>query len=214
MRTGKSYHASSMAEVKARRGSGSRRPVPSPPCARGASVLPMLLAAPLFDGGTGATAADAPRAPETRQRRDPAATPAGYVIYREGDPADSMFIIGGGVVVSYKELASGQRRVAGFRFQTDIFGLAEDGALRQHHARGDSRHGVSHPGRALTAILKHDAELEFQFLCKVGRHHAPGAAQVDHRRAPRCGGTRGDVPRPAAAHRRQEAAAAAASSCR
>ena len=74
----------------------------------------MMLAAPLFEAGMERR----PLTPRERQKLANVATrlqlPAGHVIYREGDPADSMFINGGGVVVSYKELASGQRRVAGF----------------------------------------------------------------------------------------------------
>src|SRR5688572_349143 len=49
------------------------------------------------------------------------------IIYRDGDAADSIFIISDGVVIAFKELPSGKRRVAGFRFSGDVFGLAERG---------------------------------------------------------------------------------------
>ena len=115
-------------------------------------------------------------------------------------PADSVFIIGGGVVVSYKELRqrpAARRRVSGFT--TDIFGLAEDGAY-------------VNTTRAVTAVTVFripavDAHRDPQARrgARVSvplqgrRQPARGATQVDHRRAPRCGGARGDVPRPAAA---------------
>src|SRR5829696_2036278 len=51
----------------------------------------------------------------------------GAVIYRDGDPATAIFINGSGVVCALKEMPSGKRRIAGFRFPGDIFGLAERG---------------------------------------------------------------------------------------
>jgi len=53
--------------------------------------------------------------------------PARGIIYRDGEPADSIFINGGGVVISFKDMPSGKRRVAGFRFHADLFGLADRG---------------------------------------------------------------------------------------
>ena len=53
--------------------------------------------------------------------------PARTVVYRAGARADSVFIIGSGVVKSYRDLASGRRRIALFLFARDLFGLAEAG---------------------------------------------------------------------------------------
>jgi CRP/FNR family transcriptional regulator len=158
-----------MAEVKARRGSSSRRPAatraPAPRAAH--PLLPMLLSAPAF--GTGLE--PRPLTPRERQKLANAATrlqlPDGFVIYREGDPAESIFINGGGVVVSYKELPSGQRRVAGFRFHTDLLGLADEGAYVNTTRAVTPVTLFRIPAATLVEILKHDAELEFQFLCKV-----------------------------------------------
>jgi CRP-like cAMP-binding protein len=89
------------------------------------------------------------------------------IIYRHGDAADSVFINGGGVVTSYKELRSGKRRVAGFRFYSDVFGLAED------HKYVNTTRSVTpvilyrFPVEVLASTLRQDAELEFQFLCKM-----------------------------------------------
>ncbi len=81
-----------MAEMKTRRGSGPRRPAPArAPAARAAPpLLPMLLAAPMFEAGSDRR----PLAPRERQKLANVATrlqlPAGFVIYREGDPAESV----------------------------------------------------------------------------------------------------------------------------
>ena len=127
----------------------------------------MLLAAPIFE----AASERRPLTYRERQKLANAATrlqlPAGYVIYREGDQADAVFITGTGVVISYKELASGQRRVAGFRFHADLFGLAEHGSYVNTTRAVTPITVFRIPAAALTEILKYDAELEFQFLCKV-----------------------------------------------
>src|SRR5258705_541033 len=49
------------------------------------------------------------------------------VIYRAAAPADSVFIIGEGVVKSFRDLPSGRRRIAAFLFARDLFGLAKAG---------------------------------------------------------------------------------------
>jgi len=131
------------------------------------SMLPMLLASPLFEAGMERR----PLSPRERQKLANAATrlrlPRGHIIYRAGDPADSIFINGGGVVIAYAELASGQRSVAGFRFQADIFGLAEDGRYLNTTRAVTPVTVFRIPADALMTILQHDAGLEFQFLCKV-----------------------------------------------
>ena len=127
----------------------------------------MVLASPLFEGGSERR----PLTPRERQKLANAATrlqlPAGHIIYREGDPADAVFINGGGVIVSYKELPSGQRRVAGFRFHTDLFGLAEDGGYVNTTRAVTAVTVFRIPAATMLEILKYDAELHTQFLCKV-----------------------------------------------
>jgi CRP/FNR family transcriptional regulator, anaerobic regulatory protein len=93
--------------------------------------------------------------------------PAGAIVYRAGSPADRVFIIGEGVVKSYRDLASGRRRIAAFLFARDLFGLAEAGLyvntvqaitpLRVHAITFD----------ALTALFQREPGIELQFLCKV-----------------------------------------------
>src|SRR3954468_19939227 len=53
--------------------------------------------------------------------------PARTVVYRAAAPADSVFIIGEGVVKSFRDLPSGRRRIAAFLFPRDLFGLARAG---------------------------------------------------------------------------------------
>lgn len=127
----------------------------------------MLLASPLFE-------AEFERrrlTPRERQQLASVATrlqlPRGYIIYREGDPSDSVFINGGGVVVAYAELPSGRRRVAGFRFHADVFGLAEQGRYLNTTRAVTTVTVFRIPAGTLTEILRHDAGLQFQFLCKV-----------------------------------------------
>jgi CRP-like cAMP-binding protein len=89
------------------------------------------------------------------------------IIYRDGDAADAFFINGGGVVISFKDLPSGKRRVAGFRFPGDIFGLAERGKYVNTVRTITAATLYKIPLATLTATLRQDAELEFQFFCKV-----------------------------------------------
>ena len=93
--------------------------------------------------------------------------PARTVVYRAGSPADSVFVIAEGVVKSYRDLASGRRRIAAFMFPRDLFGLAEAGyyvnsvetitPVRVYEIRVD----------ALTELFRHDPGIEMQFLCKI-----------------------------------------------
>lgn len=93
--------------------------------------------------------------------------PARKVIYREHAMADSVFAVMEGVVKSYRDLRSGKRILCAFLSRRDLFGLAERG----HYVNTTQavtpvilyRLSLSQ----LTLLLKHDAELQFQFLAKV-----------------------------------------------
>jgi CRP-like cAMP-binding protein len=89
------------------------------------------------------------------------------VVYRDGDPADSVFINGGGVVISFKDMPSGKRRVAGFRFYADVFGLAERGAYVNTTRAITTVTLYRIPVETLVATLRQDAELQFRVLCKI-----------------------------------------------
>ena len=104
--------------------------------------------------------------------------PARTVVYSAGARADSVFIVGSGVVKSYRDLASGRRRIALFLFARDLFGLAEAGhyvntvqtitPVRVYEVKVD----------ALTDLFQREPDIELQFLCKIvhvlrdAQHHA------------------------------------------
>ena len=102
-----------------------------------------------------------------RERAELRDFPARTVVYRAGSPADSVFVISEGVVKSYRDLASGRRRIAVFLFPRDLFGLAESGyyvnttqtitPVRAYEIKFD----------ALTELFAQDPEIEMQFLCKT-----------------------------------------------
>jgi CRP-like cAMP-binding protein len=93
--------------------------------------------------------------------------PARMVIYREDSPADAVFAVEQGVVKSYRELASGRRVVGSFLFARDLFGLAENGKYI-NSAQAVTRVTLYRlPLGDLTVLLKHDPDMQFQFLVKV-----------------------------------------------
>ena len=93
--------------------------------------------------------------------------PSRMVIYREEVAADWVFVVSEGVVKSYKDLPSGKRVVGAFLFPRDLFGLAENGKYVAT-AQAITRVTLFRlPVDALTDLLMHDPELQFQFLAKV-----------------------------------------------
>ena len=93
--------------------------------------------------------------------------PPRMVIYRENVPADWVFAVVDGAVKSYRDLPSGRRTIAAFLFARDLFGLAENGKYVAT-AQAITRVTLYRlPIDALTDLLLHDPELQFQFLAKV-----------------------------------------------
>ena len=123
-----------------------------------------------FDAGTGErikpplTAAQRRRliALATRVRLAPR-----RIIYREGDPLSDIFIVGEGLVKSFRELASGGRRIVTFLFPRDVFGLAETGRYVNTTKTITESLIYRIPHETLMAALQGDAMLQFRFLCKV-----------------------------------------------
>ena len=132
-------------------------------------LLPVSLCA-RFDAGTGErikpplTAAQRRQlmALATRVRLAPRT-----IIYREGDPLSDIFIVGEGLVKSFRDLASGRRRIVTFLFPRDVFGLAETGRYVNTTKTITESLIYRIPSETLTAALQRDAELQFRFLCKV-----------------------------------------------
>jgi CRP-like cAMP-binding protein len=88
-------------------------------------------------------------------------------IYEEGGPAQSIFLVAEGIVKSYRELRSGRRVVANFLFERDLFGLAENG--RYVNATQAITRALVYrlPVDELTVLLRHDPDMQFEFLMKV-----------------------------------------------
>ena len=104
--------------------------------------------------------------------------PARTVVYRTGSPAGSVFVIGDGVVKSYRDLASGRRRIAAFLFARDLFGLAEAGHYVNTVQTITPVRAYEIGVETLTELFKREPGIELQFLCKIvhvlreAQHHA------------------------------------------
>lgn len=100
------------------------------------------------------------------------------MVYSAGAPATSVFVIGEGVVKSYRDLASGRRRIAAFFFPRDLFGLAEAGLYVNNVQTITPVLAYEIGMEALTDLFQRDPGIELQFLCKVvhvlreAQHHA------------------------------------------
>ena len=93
--------------------------------------------------------------------------PPRRIVYREGTVSNSIFICRQGAFKAFRDLPSGKRRVAAFLFAGDVFGLAENGRyVNTVQAITEGRYNRI-PLDSLTAVLRHDAELQLVFLCKV-----------------------------------------------
>jgi CRP/FNR family transcriptional regulator len=93
--------------------------------------------------------------------------PARMALYRENAQAKWIFVITQGVVKVFRDLPSGKRRVLAFLFAGDMFGLAEGG--RYVNSAQTITPGTLYrlPVDELMEVLRHDAKLEFQVLCKL-----------------------------------------------
>jgi CRP-like cAMP-binding protein len=129
---------------------------------------PSLRAAPFGPG-----VKDAVRLLSPRQRSQIASIatcvhlPPQRIVYREGTSAHSVFIVADGAVKAFRDLPSGRRRVMAFQFADDVFGLAQGGqyvnSVQTITAVTLYRMRVA----TLSDALRRDADLAFQFLCKV-----------------------------------------------
>ena len=93
--------------------------------------------------------------------------PARTIVYREEAELSWIFISSVGVLKAYRELPSGKRRVASFLFPGDVFGLAENGHYINTVQTITNAMLYRIPNEALTAMLRRDGDLQFQFLSFV-----------------------------------------------
>jgi CRP-like cAMP-binding protein len=109
----------------------------------------------------------------TRQRHELAliATrlrlPARMRLYHEAAQASWVFITTDGAVKAYRDLPSGKRQVSAFLFPGDIFGLAERGHYVNTTQTITRVTLYRIPLDKLVEVLRHDADLGLQVLCKV-----------------------------------------------
>ena len=91
----------------------------------------------------------------------------GTTVFREGDSLSDIFVVGEGLVKAFRDFASGRRRIVGFLFPRDVFGLAEHGRYvnTAHTVTQSLIYRIPH--ESLAAALQRDADLQFRFLCKV-----------------------------------------------
>ena len=88
-------------------------------------------------------------------------------IYREHAPATEVFICKEGAAKAFRELRSGKRRVVSFLFADDLFGLAQHGRYLNTVQALTRMTYYRLPLEPLKVVLRTDAEIQFQFLCKV-----------------------------------------------
>ena len=111
----------------------------------------------------------------------------GVEIYREGDCADAIFNIIGGVVKTYKNLDDQTQHIVAFLFPEDLVGLAEEGKYVNSAEPVTAVTAYRIPVSALETQLRIDPDLEFLVICKLcqelreaqrhalllAKHHAP-----------------------------------------
>jgi CRP/FNR family transcriptional regulator, anaerobic regulatory protein len=89
------------------------------------------------------------------------------IAYHEGAAADSAFIVIEGAVKAYRDMPSGRRAVCAFLFSRDLFGLAERGRYVNSTQAITPVTLLRLPMRELASVLKHDGDLQFEFLTKI-----------------------------------------------
>ena len=93
--------------------------------------------------------------------------PSNVTLYAEDSPADAIFLNARGVLKAYRDLPSGRQLVVAFLFPADMFGLAEGGRYVNSIAAVTPSILYRIPVVDLKMLFRHDAALQFQFLCKV-----------------------------------------------
>ena len=104
--------------------------------------------------------------------------PARMTVYEEDAPASAVYAVTEGGVKAYRDLPSGKRTLCAFLFARDLFGLAEQGRYTNTTQTITASTIYRLPIEQLAEILKHDSELQFQFLLKVTHE-----LRESHRRA-------------------------------
>jgi CRP-like cAMP-binding protein len=91
----------------------------------------------------------------------------GTEIYREGDQAEALFNIIGGVVKAYKRNPDGSEHILAFWFPQDLFGLSEDSRYVSSIKTLTPVTAYRIPLSALRSRLSSDPLLEFHLIVKL-----------------------------------------------
>ena len=90
----------------------------------------------------------------------------GEEIYREGDPANAVFNIVGGVVAAYRALADGEH-ITSFLHPGDLFGLSEEGQYTNSARATTAVVAYKMPLAAVHRIIATDAALDVDVIVKL-----------------------------------------------
>ena len=88
-------------------------------------------------------------------------------VYQADAQADSVFIVGDGVIKAVHDLPSGRQQIVSFWFARDVFGLAEDGRYVYTTIAVTPVTVYRLPIETLRRVLLDDSYLQFQFLTKI-----------------------------------------------
>ena len=89
----------------------------------------------------------------------------GEVIYRAGDPANTVFNIISGVVKTYQ--TDGTEHISAFLFPEDLFGLAEQARYTNSARAISAVTTYALPIPTLRRVMSRDADLEFHVILKL-----------------------------------------------
>lgn len=93
--------------------------------------------------------------------------PAGIILCHAGHDAKAVFSITSGTLASFRERPDGTRKIFGFLFAEDLFGLARRGRYANSVKTITPSVVFRMPTDALAGLLTRDAALQFRFLCKM-----------------------------------------------
>jgi len=93
--------------------------------------------------------------------------PAGTILCHANHEAKAVFSVTSGTLASYRERADGTRKIFGFFFAEDIFGLARRGRYVNSVKAITPSVVYRMPAESLAALLTRDGTLQFRFLCKA-----------------------------------------------
>jgi len=91
----------------------------------------------------------------------------GERLYTQGQPATAVFNILTGVAKTYTPSSNGMQHIVAFLFSGDLVGLAQNGVYVDSAEAVTALTGYRIPTSALEALLRRDADLEFEVVCKL-----------------------------------------------